>query len=59
MKQEKHGYLWRLEGACYKHDGLERLLERLEGSKQFAQVQLQHSQQDQEKVKFTLAVREK
>ena len=59
MKQEKHGYLWRLEGACYKHDGLERLLERLEGSKQFAQVQLQHSQQDQEKLKFTLAVREK
>ena len=51
--------VWQLEGVCLRQENLERFVERLEASRQFKQVQLQHSQQAQDKLQFALLVREK
>lgn len=51
--------VWQLEGVCLRQEDLERFLERLDASRQFKQVQLQHSQQAQDKLQFALLVREK
>lgn len=58
MKQASSS-LWQVEGACYSQGDLERFVERLETSRHFTQVQLQHSQQGLAKLKFALTVREK
>lgn len=50
---------WQVAGACHEQVDLERFMVGLENSRQFTRVQLQHSQQQQGRLKFALTVQEK
>ena len=50
---------WQLEGACYELAGMNRLLENLEQDPKLAQVRLLNSQQQGNRISFSVLVQEK
>ena len=59
LRGDAKGREWQLEGACYGAESLSRLLENMEQDPKLAQVRLLSSQQQRDKLSFSLLVKEK
>ena len=59
LKGQAKAKEWQLEGACYELAGMNRLLENLEQDPKLAQVRLLNSQQQGNRISFSVLVQEK
>ena len=59
LKGQAKAKEWQLEGACYELAGMDRLLENLEQDPKLAQVRLLNSQQQGNRISFSVLVQEK